>query len=161
MGCEQADGCTYANSELTIRKAIIPGNTRMPNAWKNPWLSRSSPQRSNKGPNPSTGIAIARIARNMHGARKNIEEKGLAVAGFCKSNICVSDHRTPDRADAVITRANPMNTNCASLATIITTPTVMMPMIPTSFQVIFSSLKANANRRTNASDEDLHMADNY
>lgn len=39
------------------------------------------------------------------------------------------------------------------------TPAVMIVMMPTSFQVGFSSLNMNANSNTKASDDDLHMAE--
>lgn len=94
----------------------------------------------------------------MHGARKKIEEKGFPVAGFRRSNNCVSDHRAPDRAEARMTNTKPIATNCASLATIIMTPIVMTEMIATSFQVIFSSRNRNAKISTKASEDDLHIA---
>ena len=94
----------------------------------------------------------------MHGARKKIEEKGFPVAGFRRSNNCVSDHRAPDRAEARMTNIKPIATNWASLATIIITPRVITEMIATSFQVIFSSRNKNAKINTNASEDDLHIA---
>lgn len=39
------------------------------------------------------------------------------------------------------------------------TPAVMIVIMPTSFQVGFSSLNMNANSNTKASDDDLHMAE--
>lgn len=137
---------------------MTPGNKTMAAAFKTPSLAASSASLSPRGPKPSTGIAMINIAINMTGARKKIDEKGLDVAGFRRSKICVSDQRSPERAEASITRKKPIGTNFASPATIITTPTVMTVMIPTSFQVIFSSRKMKAKIKTKANADDLHMA---
>lgn len=87
-----------------------------------------------------------------------MEEKGLLVAGFRRRSNCVRDHRKPDNADAKITSIKPIATNCASLATIITTPIVMTEMTETSFQVTFSNRNKKAKTSTNANEDDLHMA---
>lgn len=44
---------------------------------------------------------------NMTGARKKMDEKGLAVAGFRRRRICVSDHRKPDEHADDMTRMKP------------------------------------------------------
>lgn len=149
---------TYANSLLTIRKAIAPGKIRMTAVLIAPFSAANSANLSPSGPNPSTGIAIARIEMNIMGARKNIEENGLEVAGFLNSRICVSDHRSPDRAEDKIIRIKPIGTNVASPATIITTPTVITAMTPTNFHVTFSRRNIKANIKTNPKAEDLHIA---
>ena len=149
---------TYANSLLTIRKAITPGKRRMAAELIAPFCAANSANLSLSGPNPSTGIAIVRIEMNIIGARKNIEENGLEVAGFLNSRICVSDHRSPDRAEDMITRIKPIGTNVASPATIITTPTVITVMTPTNCHVTFSRRNIKANIKTNAKAEDLHIA---
>lgn len=95
------------------------------------------------------------------GAKKKILENGFEVAGFRRSKICVNDQRRPDKAEARITRKNPIGTKWASEATIIKTPIVMMVMIPTSFQVSFSRRNITANKRTKPRTEDLHIAINW
>jgi hypothetical protein len=137
---------------------MIPGNKIMETAWIRPISATSSPNLSNNGPNPSTGIAIAKIETNIHGARKKMEENGFDVAGLRRRRICVRDHLNPDNAEAVRTNTKPIGINLASLATIKTTPSVMIDIIVTSFHVTFSRPKINAKTSTKANDEDLHMA---
>jgi len=52
----------------------------------------------------------------------------------------------------------PIHTKSTSDMTIMNNPTLITPMTPARVQVGRSSLNANANTRTNARDEDLHMA---
>lgn len=52
----------------------------------------------------------------------------------------------------------PISTKSTSDITIMNNPTQITPMTPASVQVGRSSLNANANIRTKARDEDLHMA---
>lgn len=51
-----------------------------------------------------------------------------------------------------------MSTKSTSDMTIMNNPTQMTPITPASVQVGRSSLNANANNSTKASDDDLHMA---
>lgn len=68
--------------------------------------------------------------------------------------------RKPEKNAADMTRMKPSAEKSTSPATIITTPAVMVAMIATSRQEGVSSRKRNANNRTNASEEDLHIAEN-
>jgi hypothetical protein len=80
----------------------------------------------------------------------------------------VSDHRRPDKADAVMTsmklplvelwRKYPLNTNSASVATIRITPTVITAITAMSLISGFSKRNKNAKTKTNASVDDLHKA---
>ena len=86
---------------------------------------------------------------------------GLEVAGLRRRRIWVSPQRKPEKKAAEMTRMKPPRSNSTSPATIMTTPKVMVAMMATSFQVGVSRRKRNANIRTNARDEDLHMAVGY
>jgi hypothetical protein len=97
----------------------------------------------------------------MTGARKKIDEKGFEVAGFLRRRICVSAQRKPEKKAAESTRMNPRTENATSPKTIMMTPIVIVVMMPTSRHAGFSRRKAKAKRRTNARDDDLHMADMY
>ena len=57
-----------------------------------------------------------------------------------------------------MTRMNPRALKDVSPATIITTPAVIVAMMRMSFMEIASRRNTKANVRTNASEEDLHMA---
>ncbi len=67
-------------------------------------------------------------------------------------------HRKPEKKAADMIRMNPIVLKLTSPATIITTPPVIVAIMPTSRQEGVSSRKRNANRRTKASAEDLHIA---
>lgn len=107
---------------------------------------------------PSIGIAIIKRAMKMTGARKRIVENGFEVAGCRRRRICVNDHLKPDEQEDVMTRMNPRALNAVSPATIMITPTVMVPMTPTSLQDGCSRRKRKAKRRTKPRAEDLHIA---
>jgi len=141
-----------------MRKAITPGKINMADPRIMPSLATNSEKRSDRGPRPSTGIAITIKLMNMTGARKKIELKGLLVAGLRRRRICVSAQRNPEENAAVMTRINPSRLKAASPATIITTPTVMLAIIRTSLMLGLSRWNKKANMRTKASDEDLHIA---
>jgi hypothetical protein len=74
--------------------------------------------------------------------------------------INVSTERVPEeRCDGHRgKRTYPMSTKSTSDMTIMNSPTQMTPITPASVQVGRSSLNANANNSTKASDDDLHMA---
>ena len=150
--------CKRANSEDVIRKASIPGNTRIQKLGKTPFASARAarPWRSLTG--PSMGRAIKMRLRNIMGARKKMLLKGLLVAGFRRSRICVRAQRKPEKNAAAITSMKPMASKAASPATIIMTPTVMVVIIRTSFMEGDSRRKRKANMRTKAREEDLHIA---
>src|SRR5687768_8887361 len=95
---------------------------------------------------------------NMTGVRKKMLEKGLDVAGFRRRRIWVRAQRKPAKKAAEMTRTKPPTSNCTSPNTIRTTPIVMVAIMATRRQVGCSRRKAKANSRTNASDDDLHMA---
>jgi hypothetical protein len=147
-----------ANSEDTIRKAMTPGKRTIAVATITPYWVVRTPKREKSAEKPSTGMAMMKIETNITGARKKMEEKGLDVAGLRRRRTWVRDQRRPDRADAVMTRMKPRTLKCASPATIIITPTVMMEMMPTRRHVGCSRRKMKANIRTKAREDDLHMA---
>src|SRR2546421_12714804 len=94
---------------------------------------------------------------NMVGARKKIVAMGLEVAGWRRRRICVRAQRKPEKNAPVMTSTNPMALNSVSPATIITTPAVIVAMMAHSFQEGCSRRKRNANSRTKAREEDLHI----
>lgn len=55
-------------------------------------------------------------------------------------------------------RGYPVNSNCASVATMRITPTVIVAIMAMSFQPGFSKPKMNAKPKTNAKVDDLHSA---
>ena len=150
--------CKSANSEDVIRKASVPGNTRIQKLEKTPLASASVARPSTSFTGPSMGMAIKMRVRNIIGARKKMLLKGLLVAGFRRSRICVKAHRKPEKNAAAITSMKPMASNAASPATIIMTPMVMVAIIRTSLREGDSRRKRKANMRTNAREEDLHIA---
>lgn len=96
----------------------------------------------------------------MIGARKNIDEKGFDVAGLRKSRICVRAHRKPEKKAAVMIRKNPRAEKVISPKTMRMTPTVIVAMMATRRHDGVSRRKRNANMRTKAREEDLHIAAN-
>ena len=150
--------CKSANSEDVIRKASVPGNTRMQKVGKTPLASARADRPSPSLTGPSMGSAITMRTRNIIGARKKILLKGLLVAGFRRSRICVKAHRKPEKNAAAMTSMKPMASNAVSPATIMMTPTVMIVIIRTSLTEGDSRRKRKANMRTNAREEDLHIA---
>ena len=87
-----------------------------------------------------------------------MEEKGFDVAGFRRRRIWVRPQRKPEKKAADITRMKPRAENSTSPNTIITTPAVIVAIMATRRHDGVSSRKRNANRRTNAREDDLHMA---
>lgn len=85
-------------------------------------------------------------------------ENGFDVAGLRRSRIWVNPQRKPEKKAAEMTRAKPPTLNSTSPNTMSTTPSVMVAMMATRRHVGVSRRKANANMRTKASEEDLHMA---
>lgn len=150
--------CSKANSEAVMRKARQPGKSRMPRLRMIPFSEARAENALETAKSPSTGMARMRSVRNMTGARKNIEENGLEVAGLRRSRICVRDHRKPDDAAADMTRKKPRTSKAVSPATITMTPAVMVAIMAASFQDGFSRWKRKAKSRTNPKTEDLHIA---
>ena len=103
-------------------------------------------------------MASRRREANIIGARKKIEEKGLDVAGFRSKRIWVRPQRKPEKNAADMTSMKPSAEKSTSPATIIITPTVIVAMMATRRQEGVSRRKRNAKRRTNAKEEDLHIA---
>jgi hypothetical protein len=149
-----------ANSDDVIKKARQPGKSRMPMPRAVPFASNRFERPSPNALKPSTGTARTNKLTNITGARKNIDEKGFAVAGFRRRRIWVSDHRKPDEHADAITRMKPSASNAVSPATIMTTPTVMTSIIKTSLQDGCSRRKRNAKIRTKPRADDLHIAGN-
>lgn len=87
-----------------------------------------------------------------------MEEKGFEVAGLRRRRICVNPQRKPEKNAANITRTKPFVEKSTSPNTIITTPIVMVNMMPTKRHDGVSRRNTKANRRTNAKAEDLHIA---
>ena len=106
----------------------------------------------------STGSAMTKRVTNIIGVKKNRDAKGLDVAGFLRRRIWTSDHRRPEKNEAVMSKMKPMGTNAVSPATIMMTPTVMSVMIPNIVQEAFSSRKRIAKPSTKPRVEDLHIA---
>ncbi len=150
--------CNSANSEVVIKNARIPGNNNMPNPSGTPLTSNSSDNLSNKEEMPSTGNAMTSKLTNMMGAKKNMELKGLEVAGFRSNRICVRAHRNPEKNEADMTRMKPSALKAVSPATIMITPTVIVKMMRTSLMEGDSSRNKKAKSRTKAREEDLHIA---
>jgi hypothetical protein len=114
---------------------------------------------SKRAGKPSTGIARRKREPNITGARKKIEENGFEVAGLRRRRICVRPQRKPEKNAADITRMKPRAEKSTSPATIITTPPVMVAIMATSRHDGDSRRKRKANNNTNASEDDLHIAD--
>lgn len=106
---------------------------------------------------PSTAKAIIIREVNMTGVRKKRVENGFAVAGCRKRRIWVSPHRKPEKKAEAMIKMKPTALKAVSPATIMTTPIVIVAMIAISLREGVSKPKTNANRRTNASADDLHM----
>ena len=83
---------------------------------------------------------------------------GLLVAGFRRRRICVRAQRKPEKKAEDIIRINPRALKRVSPATIMMTPTVIVAMIRINLIEGVSSRKRKAKMRTNARDEDLHIA---
>ena len=66
--------------------------------------------------------------------------------------------RKPEKNAADMTRMKPRVEKSTSPATIMMTPTVIVAIMATRRQEGVSRRKRNAKRRTNAKDEDLHIA---
>lgn len=65
-----------------MRKARVPGNSRIPADSQGPFSAARLTQAACRGPKPSTGIAITKRVTNITGARKKTVEKGFEVAGL-------------------------------------------------------------------------------
>lgn len=147
-----------ANSEAVIRKASAPGNKSIPMPTKGPFSAVKTRRPWPRGTNPSTGMAMIARVKNIMGARKKILLKGLLVAGLRKRSICVSAQRNPEKKADDIIKIKPRALKAVSPATIMTTPIVMVAMIKINFTEGCSRWKRKAKRRTNAREEDLHIA---
>ena len=150
--------CSRANSEAVMRKANIPGKSKMQMPKKTPLASTSTFRPCPRALKPSTGMAMIARLRNMIGARKKMLLKGLLVAGLRRRRICVRAQRKPEKKAAAMTRMKPMTSNAVSPATIMMTPIVMVAMIRMSLTEGDSSRKRNAKESTKARDDDLHIA---
>jgi len=104
------------------------------------------------------GMARRKRVKNMMGARKKIDEKGLEVAGLRRRRICVRPQRKPEKKAAEMTRTKPRAEKSTSPKTIMITPTVMVAIMATRRHEGVSSRKMKANMSTKARDEDLHIA---
>jgi hypothetical protein len=147
-----------ANSEAVIQNAIAPGNSKIAGPKKGPFAAIKTWRPRHNAGKPSTGMAIRNRDRNMMGARKKIEEKGLDVAGLRRRRICVRAQRKPEKKAAEMTRVKPRMENFTSPATIIITPAVMVAMMAIRRMEGVSRRKQKAKRRTKAREEDLHIA---
>ena len=67
--------------------------------------------------------------------------------------------RKPEKKAAEMTRTKPSIENLTSPATIMMTPSVIVAMIPTRRQEGTSRRKRKAKMRTNAREDDLHIAE--
>ena len=95
---------------------------------------------------------------NITGARKKMDEKGLAVAGLRRRRIWVRDQRNPEEQAEAITRMKPRAWKAVSPATIMTTPTVIIAIMRTRRHEGCSRRKRKAKMRTKPSADDLHIA---
>jgi peptidase E len=96
--------------------------------------------------------------QNRTGVRRKRVEKGLEVAGWRSKRICVKPQRKPEKNADAMTSVKPSALKAASPATIITTPIVIVAMI--NFMEGDSRRKRNANSKTKARADDLHMVRN-
>jgi hypothetical protein len=144
-----------------MQKARQPGKRRISGATMKPCWSPIFMKARYMSPIPSTGRARIKSVINMIGARKNMDEKGLDVAGCRIRRICVRDQRRPDDAAAVITRKNPLSLNSVSPSTMRNTPTDIVAITAPSFHEGFSKRNRNAKIRTKPKTEDLHIARDY
>lgn len=150
--------CRSANSEAVMAKARQPGKRRMARERRVPFSEERFVKARTSAKGPSTGMASTSSVKNMTGARKNIDENGLEVAGLRRRRIWVNDQRKPDDAAADITSTKPRASKEVSPATIMITPAVIVVIMAASFQEGFSSRKRKAKRRTKPRTEDLHIA---
>lgn len=82
----------------------------------------------------------------------------MDVAGFRRSRICVRAQRKPEKKAADMTSMKPLAENDTSPATMKSTPTVMVAIMPTRRMEGVSRRKMKANMRTKAREDDLHIA---
>ena len=147
-----------ANSEVVIKNARTPGKRRMTTPSTTPFSTVRAFKPLARDTNPSTGTAIIVRVKNIIGARKKILLKGLLVAGFRRSRICVRAQRKPDEKAEEMIRTKPSVLKAVSPATIMMTPTVMVAMMRISLREGVSRRKRKAKRSTKAREEDLHIA---
>ena len=147
-----------ANSEDVIRNASTPGKSRIAIPSTPPLCAVKAVKPLPRATSPSTGMAMIPRVKNIIGARKKMLLNGLLVAGFRSSSICVRAQRKPEEKAEEIIRIKPRALNAVSPATIMTTPTVIVAMMRINLIEGVSRWKRKANRRTNAREEDLHIA---
>lgn len=141
-----------------MQKAIQPGRRTVP------MVARVRSKEAKKSVakivyQPSTHIDVSARNTPMIGASQKSVAKGLLIPiDSLSRRSWISDHRRPPRHEAVSTSIIPTKWNCVSADTIMTTPPVMMEIIPMSGHVGFSSLNMKANSNTNPSVDDLHIA---
>lgn len=150
----------HPNSVTFMAKASMPGSMMDMHVLS---VSPSDPQNSScekTFPQPSKmRLHNPRVAP-MIGASQNKVAIGLPMPiDSLWRSIWVSDQRKPPRAEAERTWIMPTKSNWVSVETIRMTPAVMMRMMPASRQEGLSRRNRKAKRRTNAREEDLHMAE--
>ena len=108
---------------------------------------------------PSQAILIKATEIAVAGDNQNIMDGGLSSPmNLSCIKTCVRLQRRPPQTLANMTSKNPDKTNAVSEATINSTPAKMIRITTTKRRENDSSRKRNAKKRTNISDEDLHMA---
>lgn len=108
---------------------------------------------------PSQAMLTTAIETAVAGDNQNIVDGGLSSP---MDLSCIATwvrlQRRPLQTLAKMTIINPGKTNAVSEATINSTPAKMIKITMTKRMENDSSRKRNANKRTNISEEDLHMA---
>ena len=108
---------------------------------------------------PSQVMLIKATETVVTGDNQNIMDGGLSSPmDLSCITTCVRLQRRPPQMLANMTIKNPDKTNAVSEATINSTPVKMIRITMTNRTENDSSRKRNANKRTNISEEDLHMA---
>ena len=108
---------------------------------------------------PSQAMLITATETAVAGDNQNIVDGGLSSPmDLSCIATCVRLQRRPPQMLANMTNKNPDKTNAVSEATINSTPAKMTKITMTRRTENDSSLKRNAKKRTNISEDDLHMA---
>lgn len=143
---------------MTMQNAAMPGATNIRSVFI---VEATEAKKGDENTliHPSQAMLITAIETAVAGDNQNIVDGGLSSPMELSCiTTCVRLQRRPPQMLAEMTNKNPDKTNAVSEATINTTPAKMMRITMTRRTEKVSSRKRNAKKRTNISEEDLHMA---
>mmetsp|Transcript_8260 Transcript_8260/g.33427 ORF Transcript_8260/g.33427 Transcript_8260/m.33427 type:complete len:253 (-) Transcript_8260:387-1145(-) len=106
----------------------------------------------------SITMLATRTVTAITGMSITSEARGVVIPRSCLATIfCMSTHRAPLIALALMTSTKPPRWNCVSPATVSTTPRQIVAMMPASAQFGFSTRARKAKSSRNAGEELLHI----